>query len=223
VAQGPDGTIYVVEVPVIGHHWNRPMGEWDKHVLLLDGATGAVKGRVPLPRTTRRSSQPHGRTDYQFETPAGAPSVGEDGAAYLQVYSTASEEETADYSVYGYVSRARLELLRIEPTGAYTVTPLWQCESSETLDCMQGVEPGAVVPDGIGGVLAQWTRDSESAHVTRVVGSTTTEHVLPSLETTIDSVGQDGNVYLELMGTPVGQPMPRHSHRIGRLPAWVNS
>ena len=196
VAQGPDGTIYVTELPD---------ESWRKYLLGLDGATGQVKFRVPLPRSRRAASYLDGTGyDYEEQTSVSAPVIGEDGAAYVQASSTQDIETQTGPGTGEDYERQDLTLVRVTPTGQVTETLLWSYEQTNG-----GLAPsalvGEVVPDTLGGVLARWTlwdpqTAAGSGRVSRVVGSTTTEFVLPSADDRITMVGDAGVAFVVSSG-----------------------
>lgn len=154
VAQGREGTVYFTEMA-------RDAAAFDHHrttsytLVALDGASGAVKFRMPLPRHTYRTTrgtfqsvcqQFGGRYSWTNHPNFTPPFVGADDAVYLGVYVRTEVLGSVEaLSTYHY----RVDLLRVSPTGVATYVPV---KSKEGSYITRGAVT-AVRPDGRGGVL----------------------------------------------------------------------
>jgi alpha-tubulin suppressor-like RCC1 family protein len=197
IAQASDGTLFFVELP--GNQslsYATPVGEWDKYLIGLDGSTGAVKFRVPLPRVLYQGWMDGGPTPtVQWEASVSAPVVGEDDAVYLEV--TSAEIVQGFLGLNSTYSR-RVELLRVDTDGNYASTTLWDLTGPFGAP-YHGVQE--VVPDGIGGVLAQWKLHAVAGvgdvnRVTRLANGQSTEYELPHANSRIELVGQSGRTFV---------------------------
>jgi hypothetical protein len=181
----PDGTIYSVEFTSSGSSPNTA-------VVAIDGHTGAVRFRVPLP-TSQYAYLNWGCSGYNEVHPitamAGAPMVGPNGSVYLEVQVdnwTLEGVLVSGSCTTHWLSDNILRLLEIHPDGSTT----WQDVKSFTHD---GPDPiwwlphataGQTIPDGEGGVLAGWSYstwngEASEARVTRLAGTGVTEYSLP--------------------------------------------
>ncbi|MFN2444410.1 MAG: hypothetical protein ABR606_02285 [Vicinamibacterales bacterium] len=137
LAVASDGFVYAVE------HIN---GQKYGAVVGIEGDTGRVRFRVPLPSSHAQGSGCAPESNYSIDYVANPTNVriGTDGYAYTLVNSSTTSYTRgtcpgADPSV---VHDARLELLKVSPTGAATRTTLWSSWFS-----------GPVYPD-----LRAWSR-----------------------------------------------------------------
>ena len=200
MAQGPDGTIYLVE-------WRSTGGP---EVVVLDGATGQVRQRIGgLPRSTsviwNWDCEPNRTVSSDSPAHLGPLSVGPQGTAYLELATT---EQVYDYlpcGAGGGESTYRLHLLSVSPDGTSTLQ-LLRSETSDT-DSSPVVTPQQALPDGNGGVLASWAIDYPDHGETLGVyvrGGGATQYTLPGTAWTegteadhyaVDLVGDDGVAY----------------------------
>jgi alpha-tubulin suppressor-like RCC1 family protein len=189
-AQGPDGTIYVIEH--LGEYLYQPNNHGNayfpypgqKVLVILDGANGAVTARVPL------------EGDSNYEPVTAGPIVGSDG--------------------FGYVLTAKglqLTLHQFSRDGqaASAVIVPATCSGGQ---CRQPV-PGQLLPNGLGGLLitADW---GNAAYLTTDLRLTQfdsngvrTDTATPHDTGRIDLIGVGGFAYLResLAASTVAQPV----------------
>ncbi len=215
-AQAADGTLYAIEyVPGADQYGDR---FWDKHAIVIDGTTGHVIARRPLPRdveTYVAGLEEDGfacassRVESAPETVG--PIVGSDGRGFLLlrrrlkhmvdscIEQTAWPQRTIDNGV---------DLIVLSPDAEPVAQPIHAeaCNVPRFGQAACDVPPSLnqVVPDGIGGVLANWRRgtlgpDGLAAHQTVVTrrdqDGALSERVLET-SGIIHSVGQNGIVYV---------------------------
>ncbi len=148
-SQGPDGTIYFIEVDDQPPAPDGNLGGYDRaaFVIALDGATGEVLSRTTLPpsRVCAYDSAAGVGTVLDAAPVFTMPVVGRDGAAYLNI---ANIIEGCSPAGGGVVLHKELGLVRITRQGAVTSTVI----RDEPLGI---VLPGEVAPDGQGGILAR--------------------------------------------------------------------
>jgi hypothetical protein len=142
-AQAADGTIYLVE---------RVMGATaqggtvlDTFIVVIDGATGAVRARLPQPRsifTTTYTQQPGGGstcTDSQSEQSAALsdPIVGLDGVAIILVrHLNRTQRRLCGTSGGRHDTDDRLTLLRVDAAGVTSEQILFRQQLVDTFnDC----------------------------------------------------------------------------------------
>jgi hypothetical protein len=178
VAQGPDGTVYLTE-SVSGSR--SPTGQLNQAAFLvaLDGVTGALKFRLPLPSSTHRFTGLSGPVAYDYAARVTSPVVGVDGAVYVAVdhindewhslpppprilFSPGPREYHLASGSGSFATAETLELVRVDSTAASTSQTLFTKSTSGPDD------PGAVYRfEGLGligelaadetGILANWT------------------------------------------------------------------
>lgn len=98
-----------------------------------------------------------------------APIVAEDGSAYLQVVQTTRVEH--GYCSQADISRADdhvVQLIRVTPAGELTAEDLYRFVGPHS---PWWPETGQVLPDGLGGVVATWSR-RQTSPLARVWGVT---------------------------------------------------
>jgi hypothetical protein len=160
-AQSDDGTTYFVEITQDGT---------EGYVVGLHGNTGHTKFRAPLPLSD--SSYPHfcGESDPSFQGmgSTGPISIGRDGAAYLQVLAfhdswtqVCDPQNQVVVGAGAFERTNRMHLIRVSSDGAVSSTTLWewnaQGENNPELFFSADLgEPGRVIPDDQGGLLAEW-------------------------------------------------------------------
>jgi len=168
-AQAPDGTIYTIELI-------RPAGSpgWflgDKSVVVIDGQTGRVRSRIPVPSNVQVSDVSSvypacaSRHDVWEYTPyATPPVVGADGNGYIQLehWTRTTSGECLENNSVNYVSKdvqQTLTLLRVQPTGVTSSETLFDFQfSGGPTACEWVPRAGSTLPDGLGGQLATWDR-----------------------------------------------------------------
>jgi alpha-tubulin suppressor-like RCC1 family protein len=150
-AQGPDGTVYVIEH--LGDYLWMPNDNGnayfpfpgEKALVILDGATGEVTARVPLEGDPNR------------EPVTVGPIVGGDGYGYILV-----------------AKGLQLTLRKVSREGAVAETVIVSGTSCSS-NCI-GPVPSQLLPDGLGGLLvtASWNMTSQEPYdfrLTRLDGS----------------------------------------------------
>lgn len=162
-------------------------------LVALDGATGQVKFTIPLPL----SSQTYQNTGYngsnQLACQSGAtivvqgvPSHGPlavlpDGNVYLEVEST-NTVFSCQNNLFSTVSYSdNLSLLQAQSSGAASFAGLEQFNDAVTQTHGQ---PGQVLPDGLGGILAGWNQqvsssNSDQAYISHLLNGGKTDYALP--------------------------------------------
>ncbi len=219
-AQANDGTIYAIEYLFGGV--NRDGDEiWDKHAVMLEGATGRVIGRTLLRREVDEfvsdrdgvviPLQPplHCRSlyyDYAPETVG--PVVGGDGRGYLIVRR--HEVHKQGGCTPPFQSRPDrlidmgLDLVVLSPTASPQTIPLFStsCVGTEgtVLPCDLPVRAFQVMPDGIGGTLVTWERGTRMAgravvverSLTRINAGGGLDERLVAPQFWLEMIGQNG-------------------------------
>jgi hypothetical protein len=192
-AQAPDGTIYAVE-HIGGARYFPPDNLYasdygnNKSVVILDGATGQVLKRVPLP--TEYSRTPCGLSE--FEPRTHGPIVNADGDAYLLVHKDVHVATGTCSAQVTVLDDAGWTLLHLTRNGQV---------DSLVIDPLDALTPRQFMPDGVGGLLIRGTvwlggNQSEERLIRFDADSQRTEHVISS-SARIDLVGQAGTVYLQ--------------------------
>ena len=180
-AQSAEGTMYMLEY-LPGDPDGQGRTVVDKHLLVLDGATGAVVRRTKLARETDQFLSAHDglvlatkppivckSTRYESAPETQGPVVGADGRGYLLV---------RHYDITAWAScipeGARrpdraitmgVDLLIFDRGSAPTVVPIYSAECTATLGttypCDLPVRTFQIMPDGIGGTLVTWERGTQ--------------------------------------------------------------
>lgn len=207
VVQAEGGTIYAIET-ILTDGINRDGSEiFDKQLLLLNGDTGAVIKRIPIPRLilTWNSSSGCGNARSEYEPEILGPVTHMDGSASLLI-SSYSNSRFGGCSVFDYDPREidrGVKVWRVAPNGDLSVTDVFaqHCTlggGASTCDVIPTLEQ--VVPDTAGGSYAIWSHTplngNAEARLSRVsVDSVvTSERVVPT-STRIAVVGDEGTVY----------------------------
>ena len=159
-AQAADGTIYAVERYDTGLTNPLPFGSAiiDTQIIVLDGATGTVRKRIPLARERHGSVCAPGR---QTVPQIAGPVVGTDGYGYLVVrnYTVAyTDPGGPGCSVTHITQDMGLTLMRIAPSGSTSATNVYSqhCEGPiGSTACDDAPWIYEVFPDGIGGTLVR--------------------------------------------------------------------
>jgi hypothetical protein len=154
-AQAPDGTIYAVERYYTGVNNPNGLAIVDTQVLVIDGATGVVRKRVPLAR--ERQGLSCGATGSWQTVPAiEGPIVGTDGYGYLVVRTNITIRTGC--TPYLVSQDVGLTLLKISPTGSVTPTTIYarHCDGVDITGCDEPPTIDQLFPDGIGGILVSF-------------------------------------------------------------------
>jgi hypothetical protein len=194
----PDGTMFVGEIadPTYFLGGTPTPEAYEVDVLALDGTTGAVKSRVPLPPSYQANSTdcPYGYNDFvPFFSGLGAPMVAPNGSMYVEAATTTWVSEF-HAPACAYADRqdswdTTLLLLEMRADGSIQWRTLKQDHAEGNL---YDVPPqtqyrvGEVLPDGGGGLLAAWSYKVWSsgswvteARMERVTDSGQTEYTMP--------------------------------------------
>ncbi len=182
LAVHPDGDLYTVQ-----------SSSASAAMLALDGTTGQVKFTIPLPL----SSKTYQNTGYDVShnlvcqtgssvTVQGPPNRGPisvlpDGNVYLEVEATNRVLQCVGNSFSNVSYSDSLALLQVQTSGASTITALEQFNDVTT---QTAGEPGQVLPDGQGGVLAGWNKlvtlgSSDQVYVSHLLNGMKTDYALP--------------------------------------------
>jgi outer membrane protein assembly factor BamB len=151
-AQASDGTIYVVESQLGEDNHGDPI--WDSSVVVIDGTTGQLRARVPVPRDFVEEAC--GSDRWEMRPIMTTPVVGADGFGYVQVRRRTRVDEGTCNGVF--IPRAydhQIQLLKMSPAGTVTWMTLYQFTGAA--DPFWPVM-GQTMPDGLGGILATWSR-----------------------------------------------------------------
>lgn len=198
-AQGPDGTIFAIEH--IGGGRSEVLDQPDygnnKSVVMLDGATGQVTGRVSFAPETQLTAC--GLTENEPLTIG--PIVGADGNGYVAVrqrhrsYSGPCNDPPSQVLI---TDDETWTLLRLSRTGELARAVVDECHMS----CGALFSPQQLLPDGTGGLVLNGTRwlshlqVNEQRLVRLDAELVRSDFVLPS-STRIDLVGQSGTLFLQ--------------------------
>jgi len=193
-AQGPDGTIFAREDMVN----RRPNGSiiLDAFVLALDGNTGRVKLRLPVPREISNEDECVPNSALETRPLMSGPVVGTDGSGYFVMRSARFTRLcSGERSVY-----RELRLLRIHPSGTTSFHTVFQYNyTGPTLACtFPNPTPEEMLPDSLSGVLVTWRRRLDAGCngieklVSRVADDgTVSQFALPSFEWSVKATGED--------------------------------
>jgi hypothetical protein len=157
VAVGPDGTVYSVD--------ETPNSQNVNYLDTISGSTGALVRQIPLPTSSHWDYNIDCFQGFNsggsFPGRFGPPMVGLDGTVSVEVessqysYTYPSCEGTGGGASYS----ESLLLLQVLPNGATRSLPLKSYSGLNSSGRQPFNQPGDVIPDGIGGVLASWTPD----------------------------------------------------------------
>jgi hypothetical protein len=171
VAAAPDGTVYFAEYtatsripeslsyPAAGDYYNI-----QSSIVAVDGRTGVVKFRVPMPVSSWRHHDPrdefgcvlvhqHVRDGGSF----GPISILENGDAYVQHIERHRRTPSVCGNAGDYSDSLTLRVWRVTPQGVATSRILAQ-DSSDGSSAMDYFFEGVNRPDGHGGVMSSWRR-----------------------------------------------------------------
>ncbi|HJT01764.1 MAG TPA: Ig-like domain-containing protein [Terriglobales bacterium] len=207
LAVHPNGDVYVVQT-------SNSSTTASAAVLVLNGATGQVKFTLPLPlssntyqNTAYNSSNnlvcQSGSTVMVPSLPNHGPlAVLPDGNVYLEVEST-NRVLNCQGSFSNVSYSDTLQLMQVQTSGASSLTGLEQFNDVTTQT--QG-QPGQVLPDGQGGLLAGWNKSitlssSNQAYISHLLNGAKTDYALPWTSnfsiTFVMALGEGGTVYAQ--------------------------
>jgi alpha-tubulin suppressor-like RCC1 family protein len=165
-AQAPDGTIYAIEMLAGTAIQGTPL--MDRYIVVMDGQTGRIRTRIPLPRNVNaypNCQSPTGQTVSEASPSSSMPVVGADGNGYVQVRREVRSlqgtclENGSNVPISKDVENT-LTLMRIEPTGAFSFETLYRFQFSGSVnECEWMPRPRTTMVDGLGGIIATWDRD----------------------------------------------------------------
>jgi hypothetical protein len=222
-AQSADGTIYAIEYMLSQTSDGKQV--WDKHAVVIDGRNGRLLHRRILPRevntftaefdglvvrekprlvctSTRRENEPS----------TVGPIVGGDGRGYVLVRRVIKHKFDSCLEQHARHPRTidiGVDLLVLSPGAAPVVQQVFAdaCElpAFGSGSCDVAPELTQLLPDGIGGILANWDRfggysPNGLVTVQRVITRRTDTGMLADMQvargTWIDTVGQAGTAYV---------------------------
>ena len=210
-AQAADGTIYAVERYDTGLTNPNPYSSKiiDTQIVVLDGATGTVRKRIPLARERHQSPCLNGRqTVPQIE----GPIVGTDGYGYLVVrhYTRVyTDPGGPGCSITHITQDMGLTLLRIAPSGATSATNVYSQHCEGAIGSTACDEPPTiyeVFPDAIGGTLVRAFRTTapgeQEMRLTRITDQGVQYDVAVDFDERIYLIGDNGTAFV--VGDGVG-------------------
>jgi hypothetical protein len=175
MVQGWDGTVFAVESPADGF----------QRILVIDGRTGHVRARVPLPRSAQVSADCAG-----LGQPREAPArLGDllipDGQKLALEFAVVADDDAA-LACRAPVTQTRLRIamLQVDGHGVTSTTELDEHVAASGR-ALPSVELGYLVPDARGGTLAPFTVITPGGRrehrVIRLEGDERTQFTLPTL------------------------------------------
>lgn len=207
LAVHPDGDVYAVQT-------SNSSTTASAAVLVLSGATGQVKFTIPLPLSSQTYQntgygasnnlvcQPGGTVVVQSLPNHGPLAVLPDGNAYLEAEATSTVlDGCSNFTTVSYSDN--LGVVQVQTSGASTLTALEQFNDAVTQTHGQ---PGQVLPDGQGGLLAGWNKQvtassSNQAYISHVLNGAKTDYALPWMSNfSINFVmvlGEQGTVFAQ--------------------------
>jgi hypothetical protein len=204
-AQAPDGTIFALEKYDTGLTDVHGTSIIETQVVVLDGATGQVRTKIPLAREVRGFSC--GNEGWVSVPRTVGPIVGNDGYGYVLVRNWTNIRSGG--CVTGFVLQdVGVKLLRISPAGAASSTVIYaqHCEHgfSNVTICDQAPNLGDLVPDGIGGMLvrAGYTTMAYNDHTYDMEGRLTrltpegVQYDIPSDYSNMLMIGDAGHAFV---------------------------
>lgn len=227
-AQGPDGTIYATEH--LGDARTEVLDQPDygnnKSIVMLDGATGQVTGRVSFAPETRLTAC--GLTENEPLTIG--PIVGADGNGYVAVrqrhrsYSGPCNDPPSQVLA---TDDEAWTLLRLSRTGELARAVVDECHMS----CGSLISPQQLLPDGIGGLVVNGRRwlSQVQAYEQRVIqldAEFARADFVVANATRIDLVGQAGTLFLQTKNgtnpnaTTQAFDLPSGTTRWTATPGW---
>lgn len=177
-ASHPNGTLFLA-------------GSGAPQVVALDGNTGQPKFTVGLPSSFSAIHFNHGSSFDQvgpYFTFTGPLTVMPDGTTVLEAVAVHDTENWVCDSVDGvtWSVSAQLYLVTIQPNGAKTIQTLDSTTvngSTSFCDVTSGVQyqPGEIIPDGQGGMVASWgkTTSGQQYILAHISGGTTATFEVP--------------------------------------------
>jgi hypothetical protein len=208
LAVHPDGDVYVVQT-------SNSSTTASAAVLVLNGATGQVKFTVPLPLSSNTYQNTAYNTSNNLVCQSGStvvvptlPNHGPlavlpDGNVYLEVESTNRVLDCQGSSFSNVSYSDTLQLMQVQSSGASTLASLGQFNDVTTQT--QG-QPGQVLPDGQGGVLAGWNKSvtlssSNQAYISHLLNGAKSDYALPWTSnfsiTFVMALGEGGTAYAQ--------------------------
>ena len=150
-AQAADGTIYAIEKYDTGLTDVHSIPTIETQVIVLDGATGYVRARIPLAREI--GGYTCGNEGYVIVPLTRGPIVGNDGYGYVLLRSVVNVRSGG--CLTGVVSQdVGVKLLRISPTGESSSTSIYSqhCERgfADLTVCDKPPYLADPIPDGVG-------------------------------------------------------------------------
>jgi hypothetical protein len=207
LAVHPDGDVYAVQT-------SNSSAAASAAVLVLNGATGQVKFTIPLPLSSQTYQntgygasnnlvcQPGGTVVVQSLPNHGQLAVLPDGNAYLEVEATSTVlDGCSNFTTVSYSDN--LGVLQVQTSGASTLTGL---EQFNDLVTQTHGQPGQVLPDGQGGLLAGWNKQvtassSNQAYISHLLNAAKTDYALPWMSnfsiTFAMVLGEQGTVFAQ--------------------------
>lgn len=209
LAVHPNGDVYAVQT-------NNSSTTASAAVLVLNGATGQVKFSVPMPLSSQTYQdtgygannalvcQPGNTVVVQSLPNHGPLSVLPDGNVYVEVEATNKVLQGCQAGGFSLVSFSdTLQLLRVQTSGASSLIGVEQFNDVNTQTKGQ---PGQVLPDGEGGILAGWDKlvslgSSNQAYVSHLLNGTQADYALPWKSnfpiTFLMALGENGAAYAQ--------------------------
>lgn len=184
-AQGPDGTLYFIEYT-----------SGAKSLVILNGATGAVTGRVPLANYSNRQTGCENSYHEQFPVTVG-PIVGSDGMGYLLLSNRAKSQHLrcdplTAVSITGTVG---MKLLRFSSAGLVGSQVLDEQFCSLGIQCEEPIGK-QLLPNGLGGFLIVSEQFNVGARLTHIdAQGVRVDRTIPQ-QTRIELVSHTGRAYL---------------------------
>ena len=200
-AQAPDGTIYAVERYNTGLTNSNGSAIVDTQIVVLDGASGTVRKRIPLARERDQSScgAPIRQTVPHIE----GPIVGTDGYGYLVVrnYTVGYAPDPGGLGCGTRTQDTGLTLMRIAPTGSTSATNVYSqhCEGWVGT-CGEPPRIYELFPDGIGGTLVRAYRTTapgeQEMRLTRITDQGVQYDVAVGFHERIHLIGDNGTAFV---------------------------
>ena len=187
LAVHPDGDVYAVQT-------SNSSTTGSATVLVLNGATGQVKFNIAMPLSTQTYQNTgydangnlvcqQGNTVTVQSLPSHGPlAILPDGNVYMEVEATNTTLQgcqATGFSMSAYSDT--LQLMKVQPSGTSSSVALEQFSDTNTQTHGQ---PGQVLPDGSGGILAGWNRlvtvgSNNQAFISHLLNGTQADYGLP--------------------------------------------
>jgi alpha-tubulin suppressor-like RCC1 family protein len=158
-AQARDGTIYALDKYDTGLTDVHGTHIIETHVIVLDGATGQLRSKIPLQREIQGYGC--GNDGWTFSPRTVGPVIGNDGYGYVLVRNVTNIRSGGCGMTSNVSQDVGVKLLRISPAGesSYTVIYAQHCDHPFTTSitiCDEEPNLGQLLPDGIGGILVTY-------------------------------------------------------------------